>query len=267
MKIAVFTSNLPRHLSLVETMAGIADEVFAIQECRTIRPGEVDGFIRQSATMQRYFTKVNDAERQVFGDVRFLPGNVRQLALERGDLQRSGVTGLLAPALTADVIVVFGASYIKSPLIEALVGRRAVNIHMGLSPYYRGNSCNFWAIRDGRPDLVGATIHMLSKGLDSGAILFHALPEPAEVDGFLLGMRAVRAAHLALARRIADGSLFAHDPVPQDRGLEKRYTRAADFTDADAEAFLADPPAAEAILRGCQSPPEARQLVQAVFAA
>ena len=47
---------------------------------------------------------------------------------------------------------------------------------MGVSPYYRGTSCNFWAIYDDNPSYVGSTIHLLSKGLDSGDILFHCIP-------------------------------------------------------------------------------------------
>ena len=34
---------------------------------------------------------------------------------------------------------------------------------MGLSPFYRGSSCNFWAIKDKKPEFVGSTIHYLSK--------------------------------------------------------------------------------------------------------
>ena len=46
---------------------------------------------------------------------------------------------------------------------------------MGISPYYRGTDCNFWAMYDNNPHLVGSTIHLLTKGLDSGPILYHAL--------------------------------------------------------------------------------------------
>ena len=33
---------------------------------------------------------------------------------------------------------------------------------MGVSPYYRGCDCNFWALYDNNPHLVGATIHICS---------------------------------------------------------------------------------------------------------
>jgi len=237
-KITVFTSNQPRHLSLISALAEVADEVFAIQECVTVFPGKVADFFCKSEVMQAYFSRVIAAEQEVFGGIRFLPSNVRNLSLKSGDL--NGVEmGLLAPALESDVYVVFGASYIKGPLIEFLVARSAINIHMGVSPYYRGSSCNFWALFDGNPDLVGATVHLLSRGLDSGNMLFHAMPQPIPCDPFLLGMRAVRAAHTSLVKEIAAGTIFSHQPIAQDKSREIRYTRNSDFTDEVAREYLA----------------------------
>jgi hypothetical protein len=237
MKITIFTSNQPRHISLISKIAGIADKVFAIQECNTVFPGAVADFYRKSETMQEYFSRVIAAEGAVFGGIGFSPPNVRTLSLKDGDL--NGVDkSVLAPALDSDLYVVFGASYIKGPLIDFLVERRAVNIHMGVSPYYRGSSCNFWALYDGNPGLVGATIHLLSRGLDSGNMLFHALPKPQACDPFLLGMRAVNAAHAALVDAIVSGAVFDCAPAVQDKSREIRYTRNKDFTDEVAREYL-----------------------------
>jgi hypothetical protein len=238
MKIAVFTSNQPRHLSLINSMADIAEEVIAVQECNTVFPGQVADFFRKSPIMQEYFQHVIDAEQSVFGQVGFARPNVRQLPIRMGDLGMLD-PALLAPALAADVIIVFGASYIKAPLVDLLIERRAVNIHMGVSPYYRGSSCNFWALYDDNPQLVGATIHFLTRGLDSGPMIFHALPKPAAIAPFELGMHAVRAAHHAMRDAIADGTIFRMPSVAQDKSQQIRYTRNADFDDAVAETFLA----------------------------
>lgn len=238
MKVTAFTSNQPRHLSLIAGLAGIADEVFAVQECNTIFPGRVADFFQKSDTMRDYFSRVIAAEQQVFGDIGFSPANVRSFSIKTGDL--NGVdAAILAPALQSDVYVVFGASYIKPPLVDLLVERGAINIHMGVSPYYRGSSCNFWSIHDGNPDLVGATIHRLSRGLDSGAMLFHVLPSPEPVDPFLLGMKAVAAAHARLVESIQTGEIRTLEPVIQEKSLEIRYTRNADFDDDVARQYLA----------------------------
>ena len=236
MRITVFTSNQPRHLSLIERLSSIADEIIAVVECSTVFPGEVPDFYKKSEVMQRYFTRVIAAETKVFGRPRYLPSHVRTLPLKMGDLSRLEAD-VFASALDADAFVVFGASYIRGALCDALVERGAYNIHMGVSPHYRGSSCNFWALYDGRPDLVGATIHLLTKGLDSGPMFFHAVPAAA-ADGFELGMRAVEAAHQGLVERLVDGSLKTGKPVVQDKALEKRSSRYADFTDEAAEEYL-----------------------------
>lgn len=237
MKITLFTSNQPRHLALIERLATVADQCHAVMECNTVRPGERQDFFNRSPVMERYFRRVMDAEHELFGGVRPVSSGARTLAIRMGDLNLLSREEL-APCLDADAYVVFGASFIKGWLCDHLVARGAFNIHMGLSPYYRGSSCNFWAMYDGRPHMVGATIHLLSSGLDSGPMLFHALPRYDGGDPFAFTMCAVRVAQEALTARIADRSVFSLPAVPQQRAAEIRYTRNADFTDEVAQAFL-----------------------------
>ncbi len=147
MRVTVFTSNQPRHLALVSKLAAVADTVYAIIECNTVFPGRVGDFFSKSPVMQRYLSQVIAAERQIFRGLSLLPDNVRTLSLKLGDLSMLDREPL-SPALESDVYVVFGASFIRGWLVEELVAKRAVNVHMGLSPYYRGSSCNFWALHD-----------------------------------------------------------------------------------------------------------------------
>ncbi|CAA7622585.1 Formyl transferase domain protein [Magnetospirillum sp. LM-5] len=252
MSVAVFTSNQPRHLSLIRSLARVFDTVYAVMECNTVFPGQVADFFRKSEVMQDYFGRVMAAEDRVFGSVDFLPGNVRVLALKMGDASQVAPS-VFAPVFEADHTVVFGASYLKGALCERLVERGALNIHMGVSPYYRGSSCNFWALADRRPDMVGATIHKLSKGLDSGAMYYHAFPKPQAADPFLWGMLSVKAAHDSLVEAMASGALSGMEPVEQDRTREMRYTRNADFTDEVAAAYLSDMPTATDVMSAAES--------------
>lgn len=240
MNITVFTSNQPRHLSLINDLAGIADTVFAVIEVKTIFPGEKSDFYKKSEVMQKYFSKVIESEKRIFGDISFLSKNVRPLIIKSGDLNNVSMN-ILEPALNSYNYVVFGSSYIKGELVDFLVPKGTYNIHMGVSPYYRGSSCNFWAAYDGNLDMVGATIHMLTKGLDSGPMLFHALPK-ATINPFDLGMLAVKSAHIGLVRKMASGEIEKFEPIPQDKSLEIRYARYADFTDDVAMKYLENLP-------------------------
>ncbi len=250
MNIAVFTSNQPRHIALIECLSEIVEQVYAVQEVNTVFPGKVHDFFKKSEIMQNYFSKVIEAERKVFGDIKFTSNNVTQLVLKSGDLNMLDLN-ILEPALKSDIIIVFGSSYIKSPLIDILLEKGAINIHMGVSPFYRGSSCNFWALYDRNPDLVGATIHKLSKGLDSGDILYHAFPPVKRIDGFLLGMLAVKSAHSSLVDYIREKKLMNFDAVKQNKELEIRYTRSRYFTDEVAEKYLTNLPDIEYINKKC----------------
>lgn len=248
MKVTVFTSNQLRHLHLLRRLAADGHEVNAIIEASTITPGEASGIFNVSNTMATYFRHVRDAERHVFGDDHWLrPGGVRSLLVtSMGDVTRLPIQSLEG-VMDADAIVVFGASYIREPVCSELERRRAVNIHMGYSPYYRGNSCNFWALADGRPEDVGATIHRLSIKLDAGDILFHVFPAPGDYAPFELGMRSVEAAHRAVSQALKQGGFDRFTPVSQDRSLERRYTRRTDFTDDVVVGFLASLPSPPSI--------------------
>ena len=238
MKVTVFTSNQPRHLNLVRKLAQIADEVFCIQECKTVFPGLVDDFFKKSDIMREYFEKVINAERNIFGDITFSAQKVNTLSIKSGDLNNLD-QNQLRNSLQSDVYIVFGASYIQGWLIDFLVSNEAFNIHMGLSPYYRGSSCNFWALFDNNPDYVGATVHKLSKGLDSGPMLFHCLPILQEGDTpFDFTMRSVKIAHDALCSRLGDSTLFTMEAEVQDKAQEVRYSRKREFNDEVAREFL-----------------------------
>lgn len=84
-------------------------------------------------------------------------------------------------ALSPDVISVFGTRLIKEPVLS-LARLGALNLHTGLSPFYRGGQCTFWALYHGDVDHVGVTVHHLSRKIDGGDIVFTARPEIVPED-------------------------------------------------------------------------------------
>ena len=237
MKITVFTSNQPRHIKLVEKLAKISSELYVISEVTTVFPGLKSDFYSDSKIMKEYFSKVREAEKFVFGNVKFFPKNCRLMVLKSGDLNLLD-NDIMKEAMLSDIFIVFGSSYIKGDLCKELVGKKAINIHMGVSPYYRGSSCNFWAIYDKNPEMVGATIHYLSEGLDSGDILFNVFPKSEKVDSFILGMKSVSAAQDALIEKIMNGEILKMIPIKSNKQLEIRCGRYVDFTDEVAMNYL-----------------------------
>jgi folate-dependent phosphoribosylglycinamide formyltransferase PurN len=237
MRITVFTSNQPRHINLINFISEIADETYAVLESNTLFPGLVQDFYNASPTMQEYMNGVRSAETDLFGKSRFISPSVNVLVMKSGELNHLTQEQLKA-ALESELYIVFGSSFIKGWLVDFLIEKRALNVHMGLSPYYRGSSCNFWALYDSLPNYVGATVHFLSKGLDSGPVIFHSVPEFKGEDPFAFTMKAVKKVQEDLIHYIKSVKMAETIPMIQNKALEIRYTRKSDFTDQVAREFL-----------------------------
>jgi len=188
--------------------------------------------------MKEYFEKVNDAQFKLFGNsyVNNLKKNIKILPMLSGDLNKCSLK-FLSDFLKSDIYIVFGSSYIKGELIDFLVKQKAINIHMGVSPYYRGTDCNFWAVYDDNPHLVGATIHMLSKGLDSGPMLYHAMSN-IKTNPFEYTMSTAKAAFHSIAERIEDKSIFEIKPIIQNKENEIRYSKKIEFNDEVVKKYF-----------------------------
>ena len=238
MKITLFTRNQVRHNYLINFLSNLATELNVVQENTTIFPGTLSGDYPTTDTMKEYFTNVNNAQKKIFGNS-FVSGknkNIKLLPLKYGDLKKCSIK-FLSEFLKSDFYIVFGSSYIKNDLVEFLINNKALNIHMGVSPYYRGRDCNFWALYDNNSYLVGSTIHLLSKRLDGGAILYHALSEKIS-DPFLYTMSTVKSAFISLTNKIKDRSIFQIKNNMQDKSKEIRYSKTTEFTDEVIKEFM-----------------------------
>ena len=83
--------------------------------------------------------------------------------------------------LRPDLLIAFGCSLVRSRLLEGYLGR-FINLHLGLSPWYRGSGTNYWAMVNGELEGVGATVMHINSGIDSGEIIhqIRARVEPGD---------------------------------------------------------------------------------------
>jgi len=233
MSVTVFTRDSARHIALVNKLATVTNSVHAVVESS---PPSVNA-PPKSPVMTEYFSRVQQAEDHIFGTGTTLDPRVKTQLIVAGQLNQL-TQQQLGTALESDLVVVFGSSYIKGWLADALIEKNAINLHMGISPQYRGSACNFWALFDNNPQFVGATIHRLAKSLDSGSVIQHVRPKFTDQNLFHFSMQAVATCHDALASLISNNQLETMTPQPQDSSLEIRYSKNADFTDEIAALFL-----------------------------
>jgi hypothetical protein len=168
-------------------------------------------------------------EHDFFGAfVSLAPETSNPVALSRGAINdASHYRDILG--LCPDLIGAYGCSIIREPLISAFEGR-FLNVHLGLSPYYRGSGTNFQALANGEPEYVGATFMHLGAGIDKGEIIhqirarIYPGDSPHQIGNRLIADMAV--VYAAIIRRFDDLS-----PAPQlPPAPRPRVYRNRDFT-------------------------------------
>ncbi|MDA1183156.1 MAG: formyl transferase [Acidobacteria bacterium] len=232
MRAIVLTSTFRRHVFVANTVAAGCDLMGVWQEEKTFRPERYAHDAADEKAIQRHFAERDASEARYFSAD-------SALQLDQGAVQRTVAAGAcnepaevtLMEAARPDVVLVFGTGILREPLLSAFEGR-ILNIHLGLSPYYRGAGTNFWPLVNRQPEYVGATIHYLDAGIDTGPILSHARPLIEHGDGpHDLGNKTIVAAAAGLLRAAAAHVSGSARAVPQWSG--GRLYQRKDFS-ADA---------------------------------
>lgn len=204
MRVAILTSVETRHRFFANAIHRRFEAAAIVYARPTYAPAEVDDSELTSdeqAIVRAHFAERSRQEELFFGHLagwiesgtacpvqHVEPGRLNTLETAQS-LQDRGI----------NTIVVFGTDLIKPPLLAPDVWTM-INMHLGLSPYYRGTATNFYPLLNEEPEYVGATIHRLDAGIDSGPILQHARPEIVASDGpHAIGCKAISAGIAAMA--------------------------------------------------------------------
>jgi folate-dependent phosphoribosylglycinamide formyltransferase PurN len=90
-------------------------------------------------------------------------------------------TAVLLGELDPTVVVVNGTRIISDAILRG-IACPVINIHAGITPRYRGVHGGYWAMAEGRPELVGTTVHLVDAGIDTGGVLARAYFTPEAAD-------------------------------------------------------------------------------------
>jgi phosphoribosylglycinamide formyltransferase-1 len=125
-------------------------------------------------------------------------------------------------ALSPRVVVVNGTRIIGRETLRA-TDAVFLNLHAGITPAYRGVHGGYWALAEGRPELVGSTVHLVDEGIDTGTVVEQATFTPSSADSFATYPYLHTAAALPALKRAVraamDGTLRTR---PAPAGLESR---------------------------------------------
>jgi phosphoribosylglycinamide formyltransferase 1 len=183
-----------------------------------------------SDKVAQHFLARHNTEFDFFSDViEHCKDKSNSKYIENKEINSSGIVNEII-SLNPDMIVTFGCSIIKSPLIEAFKNR-IVNVHLGLSPYYFGSGTNFHCLVNNDFQFEGYTFMYMDKGIDTGNIIHQARAKIRLFDNpHQIGNRLIKNMTKDFINLIVNFDLVKHkNPVTNYFG--KTY-KTKDATDA-----------------------------------
>jgi methionyl-tRNA formyltransferase len=179
-RLLIMTSQHLRHkffcnlLGRQHEIVGVVSEVKGVlQHSMQVdkHPLVVDHFDAREEKEEQYFGSKNRTFNVDGGLVRSVPFD----GVNNADIFE------IVTSIDPDYIILFGTAIVRNHLLSSYEGR-VINMHLGLSPYYRGSGTNFWPLANREPQCVGVTIHFATPKVDAGDILAQVRPNVTNAD-------------------------------------------------------------------------------------
>ncbi|MDX1471489.1 MAG: formyltransferase family protein [Flavobacteriaceae bacterium] len=180
MRTVLLTSNSYRHQYIARCLAQNTQLQLIVTEEKSSKISDTSELKNKDREFQKkHFEKRDQSELKYFSKKGF-PKEVLRLNIPHGDIN-SELNLEILKEMSPDFIVLFGTSIIKEDLLEAFP-KKFINLHLGLSPWYRGSATNLFPLIFNEPQFVGATIHLATESIDEGGILHQIRPDITEND-------------------------------------------------------------------------------------
>tara|TARA_Y100000589_G_scaffold98220_1_gene92902 strand:- start:12063 stop:12875 length:813 start_codon:yes stop_codon:yes gene_type:complete len=166
MNIIFFTGNSPRHIALCNKVSKLTSKNLIISEVKEDYSilEEANSSEVRSHFKERLITEISYFEE--YGS-NFESDSI---ALKYGQSSSLHIENQIKK-FNPDCAIISGSSVLKKNIIDALGNIPKINLHLGITPYFRGSGCNFWPLYFKKPEYIGATLLDLDLGIDEGAII------------------------------------------------------------------------------------------------
>jgi hypothetical protein len=126
-----------------------------------------------------HFKQRKEAEEKYFG----VPGlpHIPLLVVDKETLNDTDSVEFVKK-MKPDIALIFGTGMVREPLASALP-KDTINLHLGLSPRYRGAATLFWPFYFLEPNFAGTTFHYIEQSPDAGSIIHQVVPKLERNDG------------------------------------------------------------------------------------
>ena len=173
--------NHNRHLYYINNIAKRFEIKGGIMQVReNIIPQPPEGLEKiDRDNFIRHFKERDEAEHKYFGEQP--EPTFELLKVDKNTL--NGIDSVeFVRKIKPDIVLIFGSGMIREPLLSALP-KDTINLHLGLSPRYRGAATLFWPFYFLEPDKAGTTFHYIVDTPDGGRIVEQVKPKLEYGDG------------------------------------------------------------------------------------
>lgn len=181
MKVLIIGGSHSRHLYFINSIHNKFSIVGAIIQKREkfhlSPPNGIEEIDKNNFI--RHFSSWNETEKKYFGEPKLPKCHTLEISEDELNSQKSTE---FVKRINPDIVMIFGSNLIKEPLMSVLP-RYSINLHLGISPRYRGAATLFWPFYFMEPEYVGSTFHHIINEPDAGDIIHQTIPKLELNDG------------------------------------------------------------------------------------
>lgn len=219
MRICIMTGNQPRHNHMLNSIAEKFEVAAVFSQAKSSKrhAGRRAMELNQPGAVEiaEYIRGFERAERSLLpssSQQRVLPASVPVYDVPPGRMNDPEIIQKVRE-IDPDCIAVFGTGLIKEELLGMDI--KFINIHLGLSPWYRGTGGSFWPFYNNEPEYVGVTVFYLDLGIDSGPVIHQSLVDFEDGDwiheGSVKAILSGVSLQVQAIGELANGSIKSHE--------------------------------------------------------
>ena len=178
MKLILFSGDHPRHLFVNKSILRFFDDIFVVvMQREELIPEPPIGLNEHDRELfNLHFVNRHRVESSTYGNLNACEvfKNYNSIFVKPDELNTNSLADKVKE-FDADFCFIFGVDMILDPVINILPNDK-MNLHLGLSPWYKGGATLFWPFYHLEPQFCGATFHQITKEADAGEIIHQCVP-------------------------------------------------------------------------------------------
>ncbi len=186
MKVLIFSGTHSRHVFVHENICKYFDVCGAVvMEREPLIPGKTikgnsnvitEWPLKEQELYKLHFEKRDFIEKKYYNNktTKIYNSYCDVLNVVPNELNSQKVKDFIL-SKKPDVCFIFGVNLIKENIMD-IMPKLSINLHLGLSPWYRGSATLFWPFYNLQPQFAGSTFHQIVNEPDAGDILHQTVP-------------------------------------------------------------------------------------------